>query len=154
MLQLITFYSILNITDHVEACSVKGAADGSMTTTWAETLDTSSAVAVQAQWYTSGQHALNWWYTTMQHNKRVCFSHFPFISSLPPSPQFLTPGSQRFESSSAAVTNRWSARKWWSVEKFGHYLQFLCLLYSFIILWRARCGLTKSTEEGRCVATD
>jgi hypothetical protein len=43
---------------------------------------------------------------------------------------------------SAAVSNRWSAdhwcsaRKfWWSVEKFGHYLQFLCLLYCFIIFW-------------------
>jgi hypothetical protein len=35
----------------------------------------------------------------------------------------------------AAVANQWSARKfWWSVEKFGHYLQFLCLLYCFIIL--------------------
>jgi hypothetical protein len=35
-----------------------------------------------------------------------------------------------------AVANRWSARKfWWSVEKFGHYLQFLCLLYCFIILY-------------------
>jgi hypothetical protein len=39
-----------------------------------------------------------------------------------------------------AVANRWfaghwwSARKfWWSVEKFGHYLQSLCLLYCFII---------------------
>jgi hypothetical protein len=35
-----------------------------------------------------------------------------------------------------AFANRWSARKvWWSVEKFGHYLQFLCLLYCFIIFW-------------------
>jgi hypothetical protein len=25
---------------------------------------------------------------------------------------------------------------------------------SILILWRARCGPTKSTEEGRCVATD
>jgi hypothetical protein len=32
----------------------------------------------------------------------------------------------------SAVANQWSARKfWWSVEKFGHYLQFLCLLYLF-----------------------
>jgi hypothetical protein len=36
----------------------------------------------------------------------------------------------------AAVAIRWSARKcWWSVEKFGHCLQFLCLLYCFIIFW-------------------
>jgi hypothetical protein len=41
-----------------------------------------------------------------------------------------------------AVANRWSAdhwwsaRKfWWSVEIFGHYLQFLCSLYCFIIFW-------------------
>ena len=34
----------------------------------------------------------------------------------------------------AAVANRWSARKFcWSEEKFGHYLQFVCLLYCFII---------------------
>jgi hypothetical protein len=33
----------------------------------------------------------------------------------------------------SAVANRWSA--WWSVEKFGHYLQILCLLYCFIIFW-------------------
>lgn len=40
------------------------------------------------------------------------------------------------QSSIPAVANRWSARKfWWSVEKFGHYLQFLCLLYCFIIFW-------------------
>jgi hypothetical protein len=42
-----------------------------------------------------------------------------------------------------AVANRWSARKfWWSVDKFGHYFQFLCLLYCFIIFWRARCRST------------
>jgi hypothetical protein len=41
-----------------------------------------------------------------------------------------------------AVANRWFADHWWfarnfwwSVEKFGHYLQFLCLLYCFIIFW-------------------
>jgi hypothetical protein len=37
----------------------------------------------------------------------------------------------------AAVANRWSARNvWWSVEEFGHYLEFLCLLYCFIILFQ------------------
>jgi uncharacterized membrane protein YhaH (DUF805 family) len=37
----------------------------------------------------------------------------------------------------SVVANRWSARKfWWYVEKFGHYLQFLCLLYYFIILFQ------------------
>jgi hypothetical protein len=40
------------------------------------------------------------------------------------------------EQTRTAVANRWSARKfWWPVEKFGHYLQFLCILYCFIIFW-------------------
>jgi hypothetical protein len=40
------------------------------------------------------------------------------------------------QQSKLAVANRWFAIKWWwSVEKFGHYLQLLCLLYCFIILY-------------------
>jgi hypothetical protein len=47
------------------------------------------------------------------------------------------PRPTSFIFTTTAVANRWSARKfWWSVEKFGRCLQFLCLLYCFIILFQ------------------
>jgi hypothetical protein len=49
--------------------------------------------------------------------------------------------------SRTAVANRRSARKfWWSVEKFGHYLQFLCSLYCFnILLYYSKQAATNTT---------